>query len=94
MTTISDIAAKLGISKSTVSKALNNATDISAAMRKRVLEAAAEMGYISRRSYGAEKKLCILIENMDYKTPNQFGHDIVQGFLQLSLIHISEPTRP
>ncbi|MCI9323475.1 MAG: LacI family transcriptional regulator, partial [Lachnospiraceae bacterium] len=34
MTTISDIAAKLGISKSTVSKALNNATDISAAMRK------------------------------------------------------------
>ncbi|GFH95478.1 HTH-type transcriptional repressor CytR [Lachnospiraceae bacterium] len=84
MTTISDIAAKLGISKSTVSKALNNATDISAAMRKRVLEAAAEMGYISRRSYGAEKKLCILIENMDYKTPNQFGHDIVQGFLQMA----------
>lgn len=55
MTTISDIAARLGISKSTVSKALNNATDISAGMRKRVLETAAEMGYINKRLLGVEK---------------------------------------
>lgn len=84
MTTISDIAARLGISKSTVSKALNHATDISASMRKRVLETAAEMGYINRKISGMEKKLCILIENMDYETPNQFGHDIVQGFRQMA----------
>lgn len=84
MTTISDIAARLGISKSTVSKALNHATDISASMRKRVLETAAEMGYINRKISGTEKKLCILIENMDYETPNQFGHDIVQGFRQMA----------
>ena len=84
MTTISDIAARLGISKSTVSKALNNATDISVSMRKRVLETAAEMGYIGKRFSGAEKKLCILIENMDYETANQFGHDIVQGFRQMA----------
>ncbi|MBD5526928.1 MAG: LacI family transcriptional regulator [Lachnospiraceae bacterium] len=84
MITISDIAAQLGVSKSTVSKALNNATDISASMRKRVLETAAEMGYIGRRISGAQKKLCILIENMDYETPNQFGHDIVQGFRQMA----------
>lgn len=84
MTTISDIAARLGISKSTVSKALNNATDISVSMRKRVLETAAEMGYINKRISGMEKKLCILIENMDYETPNQFGHDIVQGFRQMA----------
>ena len=44
MITISDIAARLGISKSTVSKALNNATDISVSMRQRVLETAAEIG--------------------------------------------------
>lgn len=55
MITISDIAAKLGISKSTVSKALNNATDISVSMRKRVLETAAEMGYINKKLSGAEK---------------------------------------
>ncbi len=84
MITISDIAAQLGISKSTVSKALNNATDISASMRKRVLETAAEMGYINKRISGSEKKLCILIENMDYETSNQFGHDIVQGFRQMA----------
>ena len=84
MTTISDIAARLGISKSTVSKALHNATDISVSMRQRVLETAAEMGYINRKISGAEKKLCILIENMDYETPNQFGHDIVQGFRQMA----------
>lgn len=84
MTTISDIAARLGVSKSTVSKALNNATDVSASMRARVLETAAEMGYINRRISGMEKKLCILIENMDYETPNQFGHDIVQGFRQMA----------
>lgn len=84
MTTISDIAAKLGVSKSTVSKALNNATDISSSMRKKVLETAAEMGYINRRISGAEKKLCIIIENMDYETPNQFGYDIVKGFQQMA----------
>ncbi len=84
MITISDIAEKLSISKSTVSKALNNATDISASMRKRVLETAAEMGYINRRFHRSEKKLCILIENMDYETPNQFGHDIVKGFCQIA----------
>ena len=34
MTTIQDIADKMGVSKSTVSKALNDAPDISDALRK------------------------------------------------------------
>ena len=38
MTTIQDIADKIGVSKSTVSKALNNAPDISETVRKQVLE--------------------------------------------------------
>ena len=38
MTTIQDIADKLGISKSAVSKALNNAPDISETLQKQVLE--------------------------------------------------------
>lgn len=84
MATISDIAAKLHISKSTVSKALNNATDVSAAMRKKVLETAVELGYINRRTNHSEKKICILIENMDYETPNQFGYGIVEGFRQMA----------
>ena len=37
MATINDIAKELGISKSTVSKALNNATDISAETKNKIL---------------------------------------------------------
>lgn len=82
MATINDIAARLGISKSTVSKALNNATDVSEDMRRKILETAVEMGYINKRAQKREHKLCILVENMDFDTPNQFGHDIVLGFKQ------------
>lgn len=84
MTTINDIAARLGISKSTVSKALNHATDISDDMRKKILETAVEMGYVNKRLQKREQKICILIANMDYETPNQFGHDIVLGFKQMA----------
>lgn len=84
MTTINDIAARLGISKSTVSKALNHATDISDEMRKKILATAVEMGYVNKRLQKREQKICILIANMDYETPNQFGHDIVLGFKQLA----------
>ncbi|MDE6590902.1 MAG: helix-turn-helix domain-containing protein, partial [Oscillospiraceae bacterium] len=77
MVTLNDIAAKLGISKSTVSKGLNNASDVSEELRRKILETAAELGYTGRR---AAKKLCILIENMGYKDPNQFGYDLIAGF--------------
>jgi len=43
--TIQDIAQQLGIAVSTVSKALNDYSDVSEAMRKRVQTAAREMGY-------------------------------------------------
>lgn len=84
MVTINDIADKLGISKSTVSKGLNNASDVSGEMRKKILETAVELGYINRRQQKREKKLCILVENMDFSTPNHFGHDIVLGFKQMA----------
>lgn len=82
MATINDIAAKLGISKSTVSKGLNNATDVSEEMRRRILETAVEIGYINKRAYKNEKKICIFVANMEYDTPYQFAHDIILGFKQ------------
>lgn len=82
MATIKDIAAKLGISKSTVSKGLNNATDVSDEMRRRILETAVELGYINKRTQQREKKICIMVENMEYDTPNQFAHDMILGFRQ------------
>lgn len=81
--TINDIAGKLGISKSTVSKGLNNATDVSIETKRLILETAAEMGYINKR-IRQNAKICIIIENMDYSNPNQFGYDIVEGFKQLA----------
>lgn len=86
MTTINDIAKKLGISKSTVSKGLNNATDISAGMRQKILETAIELGYTNKRLSKPTKKLCLLIENINYDTPNQFGYDIILGFRQIAEI--------
>ena len=84
MATINDIAEKLGISKSTVSKGLNNARDVSEDMRKKILETAVELGYVNRRQQKDRKTLCILVENMDFQTPNQFGHDIILGFKQMA----------
>lgn len=43
------------------------------------------MGYTKiRRQKAAEKKLCILIENVDYKESHQFGYEILLGFRQLA----------
>lgn len=84
MATINDIAEKLGISKSTVSKGLNNARDVSEEMRKKILETAVELGYVNRRQQKERKALCILVENMAFQTPNQFGHDIILGFKQMA----------
>lgn len=83
MATIKDIANRLGISVSTVSKGLNGASDISEELRQLVLDTAVEIGYTTKRMKKEEhKKLCIFIENMDYETVNQFGYEIILGFKQ------------
>ncbi len=88
MATIKDIANRLGVSVSTVSKGLNGASDISEELRQLVLDTAVEMGYSTKRSRKEEnRKLCIFIENMDYETNNQFGYEIVLGFKQNAFRH-------
>lgn len=81
MATIKEIANKLGIAVSTVSKGLNGASDISSEMRQQVLDTAVEMGYASKKMKATgTRKVCIFIENMDYENIEQFGYDIVVGF--------------
>ena len=82
MTTIKDIAKKLDISISTVSKGLNGASDISEEMQQLVLDTALEMGYISKSKKTNAKKLkvAIIVENIDYENINQFGYEIITGF--------------
>lgn len=83
MATIKDIANRLGVSASTVSKGLNGASDISESLRQAVLDTAVEIGYTPKQMRGKSgRKLCIFIENMDYETPDEFGYDIVLGFKQ------------
>lgn len=85
MATLQEIADKLGISKGTVSKAINNAPDISETLRKTVLDTAVEMGYTKLRRQKADaRRLCILVENMEYEQPYQFGYDLIMGFRQMA----------
>ena len=85
MATINDIANELGLSKSTVSKALNNATDISAETKKKFLETAIQLGYTNKHIRDRKNKICILIENMEYTHPNHFGYDIITGFKEMAI---------
>lgn len=88
MATIKDIATRLGISVSTVSKGLNGASDISEELRQVVLDTAVEMGYSTKRSRKEEnRKLCLFIENMNYEKIDEFGYDIVLGFKQNAFRH-------
>ncbi len=86
MVTIKDIAAQLGVAVSTVSKGLNGANDISDDLRKLILDTSIEMGYVTKKMKKEEhKKLCVLIENMEYDNPTQFGFDILLGFKQMAM---------
>ena len=88
MATIKEIAQRLNISISTVSKGLNGANDISNDLRQLVLDTAVEMGYSTKRSKKEEfRKLCIFVTNMEYETPDSFGYDIILGFKQNAFPH-------
>lgn len=84
MATLEDIAKKVGVSKSTVSKALSGAGDVSASMRRTVLEAAVELGYSRLRRSEDVPRLAIFITNMDYAQPEDFGYDIIVGFRKMA----------
>lgn len=80
MATLDDIAQALGVSKSTVSKALSGAKDVSKAMRQSVLEKAVELGYSRGVRKSTAPRIAVFIINMDYRQPEDFGYDIVTGF--------------
>lgn len=85
MATIKDIANRLGIAVSTVSKGLNGAPDISEDLRQLVLDTAVEMGYTTKRMRKEEhKKVVVFVENMDYLREEDFGYDLVLGFSQMA----------
>lgn len=85
MPTLKDIANRLGVAPSTVSKGLNGASDISEDLRQIIFDTAVEMGYVTKKMKKEKhKKLCIMVENMDYENPTDFGYDIMLGFKQMA----------
>lgn len=86
MVTIKDIATRLGIAPSTVSKGLNDANDISPDLKQLVLDTAIEMGYVTKKmKKETRKRLCVFIENMQYEQDGDFGFDIILGFKQAAI---------
>lgn len=78
--TIQDIADKMKISKSTVSKAISGATDISEETRESIMRCAVEMGYhISPERLLRKKNVAVLVFGIHYGTSNQFGYEIIAG---------------
>ena len=73
--TIKKIATALNLSTSTVSKALNNATDVSEVTRNRVNSYAQAAGF-SLRSNNESKRICVLFENMDSHSNSQVGYPV------------------
>ena len=83
MATIKDIAEKLNISVSAVSKGLNGANDISEELRQLVLDTAVEVGYSTKRSRKEEhRKMVIFIQSVGFEEESNFGYEIVLGFKQ------------
>lgn len=80
MATLDDIAQELGISKGTVSKALNGAKDVSKKMQQAVLEKAVELGYSRLNHSTAAPRVAVFVINMEYLQPEDFGYDIIVGF--------------
>lgn len=84
MATLDDIARELGVSKSTVSKALNGAKDVSKAMRQTVLEKAVELGYSRSARSSQLPRIAVFVTNMEYTRPDDFGYDLVVGFRKVA----------
>ena len=69
-----------------MSKGLNGASDISDELKQQVLDTAIEMGYTTKRMKNDQnKKLCILIENMNYEEEGDFGYAVCLGFRQMAI---------
>lgn len=78
--TIQDIANRLGISKSTVSKAISGATDISEATRESIMLTANEMGYrLDPEKMTRQKNAAVLVYGIHYGSTEQFGYEIIAG---------------
>lgn len=79
--TIQNIADTLGMAKSTVSKALSGATDISEKTRERVLSCASKMGYQVRPARSSYNRTIMVFNygSIHFDRVDQFGYEVILG---------------
>lgn len=83
--TIKEIADRMGVSISTISKGLNGAMDISEDLRQKILDTAIEMGYQTKKMRKeGNKKLAVFVQHIKYSDPEDFGYDLILGFKQMA----------
>ena len=85
--TLNDIAHKLGISMTTVTRALNNKPKVSDDMRKLIIETAKEIGYKPNKTAQSLARNEIVIGVLFSEEPKEFStyleRGIIDGFNQL-----------
>ncbi|MBO1752117.1 substrate-binding domain-containing protein [Actinotalea sp. BY-33] len=97
-TTLSDVAEAAGVSKATVSKALNGRDDVSGSTRERVLAAVSELGYRSSTHPGPADRTGALAVVFDIPA-SPYILNVLQGVLaattdaQLNLLTRLAPDR-
>jgi DNA-binding LacI/PurR family transcriptional regulator len=82
-TTLSDVARELGISKATVSKALNNREDVSLGTRLRVREKAEELGYRATQSNADFPDVAVVANTLDA----MYTLQVLAGLSDECLVH-------
>lgn len=82
--TIKDISETLNVSISTVSKALNDATDIAENTKAKIRKYAESTGY-QLKTRQAPKRICVLYERVDSDTRNNVLNYITSAFTDVAI---------
>lgn len=85
--TIKEISEALNVSISTVSKALNDATDISEETKNNIRQYAAAMGYHIRTKAQPTRRICALYERVNSDTRNNILNHVISSFTDIAIAH-------
>lgn len=83
--TIKEISEALNVSVSTVSKALNDATDIAEDTKIRIRDYAKDVGYRLKTKHLAPRRICAMFERVDSDTRNNILNHIVTAFNDVAI---------
>lgn len=85
--TIKEISEALNVSISTVSKALNDATDIAEDTKQLVRKYAESVGYRLKNKKQAPLRICALYERVDSDTRNNILNYVITSFSDMAIAH-------